>query len=55
MRNNIIKGKAWGSYEDLETLKHHLENYYDCILSEIRDSDQGGGHFFFTVFMEVKQ
>jgi len=55
MRNKTIKGKVWGPHEDLEALRLHLENYYDCILSEIKDSDQGGGHFFFTIFMEVKQ
>jgi len=54
MRINIIKGKVWGPHEELEALRRHLEIYNDCILSEIKDSDQGGGHFFFTILMEAE-
>jgi len=55
MRNRIIKGKMWGPQEELESVRSHLESTFDCILSPIKNSDQGDCHFFFTLFTEANR
>ena len=51
MRTKKVQGKVWGSHEELEEIKRHLASYYNCTLSQTKPSDQGGAHFFFTIFI----
>ena len=53
MKTRLVKGKVWGPFEELDAIKRHLESFYNCTLSQIKASDQGGGHFFFTIFLEA--
>ena len=51
--NRVLKGKIWGPIEELEIIKHILADNFECIISQTKKSDQGGGHFFFSVLSTI--
>ena len=51
VRRTSIRAKFWGPPKALNFLRAYMEKNFDCILSPLKRSDQGGEHFFATIFV----
>jgi len=48
-RSQKLKLKFWGKPEAIEKFRHHLEEYFICVISTTKPSDQGDYHAYATL------